>query len=170
MAHHETKGVARQRADAQLTLVARRLEDLDPFQRKAAQIGHRIARNTETERLLGHRMAVFHSCIAHIALMHAEELRQRFRHKTGISAGFTNAHQQMLPFAVGAVTEILHHDEIFGVRFDHAARGRLAVQKSLVLQRHAASAFSSSATASQAMPSPRPVKPSFSVVVALTLT
>ncbi len=168
LTYHQTKRIARQRAGAQFTLVANHLQDLHAFQLEAGKVGHRRARHAEAQRLLGDCMAIFHAGIAEIALMHAEEFGDRLSDKTRVAANFTDAHQQLLAFAVIGIAEIFNYHEIFRTGFDHPGSSGHAVQVEQFT--HARSAFTSSATASQAMPSPRPVKPSFSVVVALTLT
>src|SRR5205085_5888273 len=56
--------------------------------------------------------------------------------------------------------------EVFGMDAETRLQHGLAMRA----RRQGAHAFASSTTACAAMPSPRPVKPSFSVVVALTLT
>lgn len=107
---------------------------------------------------------------AHLAGVNVEEFCQRVRHEAGVAAVFQNAHQDVLAFAVRLKTQIFHYHEIFRVGFQQTLALRFAVQIRQVVEIRHLTAFTSSATASQAMPSPRPVKPSFSVVVALTLT
>ena len=83
---------------------------------------------------------------------------------------FQNAHRDMLAFAVRLKTEIFHYHEIFRVGFQQplpcgSPCRYVRLSKSVICSPSPAAPM-----ASQAMPSPRPVKPSFSVVVALTLT
>ena len=78
--------------------------------------------------------------------------------------------EDVLAFAVRLKPEIFYHHKIFRVGLQQAIALRLSVQVCQVVKVCHLLAFTSSATASQAIPSPRPVKPSFSVVVALTLT
>src|SRR5581483_7680029 len=108
--------------------------------------------------------------IAHGVRADAGEPRQLARHPVGVRATLLDAHEHVLAGAVGREAQIFVDEEILGRRPQRSAKRRPAVRERQLGGRvHAHSAFASSTTASAAMPSPRPVKPRPSLVVALTL-
>ena len=163
------KAVGRMGTALQFARVTHGLEDTQrrPFSR--GQIGITLARQVQAEPLPGQGLAVLESGIADIALRHAGGAGQTAGRLFGVQAALF--HPQPEVFTLTGERNIQHlvDLEIFGRGFQHRppaglAMGARAQQLKLVHER------TSSATACTAMPSSRPVKPSFSVVVALTLT
>src|SRR5690606_8559187 len=110
-------------------------------------------------------MAVLLAGVADAHLRNARPLRQPLGHGHGIGATLADLQQQVLAFARRLECGQLIDLEIFRHSADGRAQHRLAKR-----QRQRAHSATSNTAACAAMPSSRPVKPSFSLVVALILT
>src|SRR6187402_1095250 len=110
-------------------------------------------------------MTVLHAGVTDIALSHAGEQRQLLRDETGIGTAFLDMHEPMFTATAGFEAEQFVNEEILGFDAQATAQRRATVG---VRQFAHFSVRSISTTASAASPSPRPTKPSFSVVVAFT--
>src|SRR5690606_12319733 len=116
------------------------------------------------EALHGDRVAVLEPGIADRHLRHPGPARDLPGDEAGVHAALLDGQEQVLAVAAGLVTVQFLDPEILRAGADPRRQHRRAEG----LHRRVR-ARTSSATACAAMPSPRPVKPSFSLVVALTL-
>src|SRR5690606_28566940 len=138
---------------------------------KRGQVWCDLPGQVDAEALHGHRMAVLEPGVADPGLVDARPLREQPGHEGGVHPALLDRQQQVFPGAAGRERVDLVDAEVIGRRTETRRQhcramgvrpGRLAGCG------HAACACSRH-TACAAMPSPRPVKPSVSVVVALTL-
>src|SRR5262249_15070582 len=110
-----------------------------------------------------HRVTILETAEADVARSNVGEPRKLFRHPHRVRVALANGDEHVLAVAVGLESQRLANREILGRRADARRAERLAVSALHVPR-------SISAIAMHAMPSPRPTKPSVSVVVALTFT
>src|SRR5690606_4659430 len=116
------------------------------------------------------RVAILEARMAHVALLHPGPPGDAAHGVRGVHAALGDGQQQVFAAAIGLEgrqfgdPEILPADPVTALQDRRAMRTRQAALANGTpprVSRH---------TAMAAMPSPRPVKPSFSLVVALTLT
>ncbi len=136
------------------------------------EFGIAFTRQMQEKTLFGNGVAIFQPGVAHGPGGNTGEGHQRIGKKKRIAAGFAQPHQHMFIFAVRLERERFSYLESCSPCFYQTGRGRFALQpvQLMIIQIVSHEVLTSSATASQAMPSPLPVKPNCSVVVALTLT
>ena len=163
------KAVGRMRAALQFALVAADLEDLEGVVFCAAHIRVGLARQLHAEPLAGQRLTILEPGIADGAQRHAGSLGDTARGFFGVQAALFDPQPQVL--TVAGQRDIQHFVdlEIFSRGFQHRAAQGLAIG-TRAQQFQIIHARSNKATECTAMPSSRPVNPSFSVVVAFTLT
>jgi hypothetical protein len=121
---------------------------------------------------------VFHARITHIGLPNGCDITQALSDFDSRCIGLLNLNENMIALAAGGESEFFIDTKVAEFLFDNGAALRLAkrVRKRVEWQevvgraRLTHSQASSKTTAWQAIPSPRPIAPSCSVVVALTLT
>ena len=149
--------------------MARGLEDLQRVVFRCRQIRIGLARQLHAEPLSGQGLTVLETGIADGAQRYAGCLGNAPRSFFSVQATLFYPDPQM--FAVTAERDIEHFIdlEVFGDGFQYRCAEGLAIG-TRAEQLQFIHARSNKATECTAMPSSRPTKPSFSVVVALTFT
>ena len=162
-------------APVQLAPVAARLQDGQPP--RPGEFRVRFAGQVQAEPLTGHGAAVLETAVAHRKAVDAGLFRQPQGHILGVPVGFLDLQPEVLALAFRDHVHDLGDAEILEAgaqqRFTEGAavgggRGRQR-RRQVGVAAHWSS-WVSSTTACTAMPSPRPVNPSRSVVVAFTDT
>src|SRR6185312_13709448 len=169
LAQHQTETISFQRPGLELAAMPRRLEHLDAAGRERRPVRLGFAIQVQGEVLDRHRMPLLEAGIAHLASRDAGVARQLLRYPMGV--GFALLYQQhhMGTFPVCLETQHLFHPEVFRHRTDAGSESHGTIGPGPIGQLiHQIS--SRSATACAAMPSPRPIWPRPSLVVAFTLT
>src|SRR5690606_7814617 len=153
----------------QLALVATAFEDAQRFVFSLAQLRVRLAWQMQAEPLAGQRLAILETGVADGPYRHASGAGNTPCRFLGVEVAFLDPEPEM--FALPRERNIQHLIDlkIVGHSLEHgtAACSAMGARPEQLVFGHART---SSATACTAMPSSRPVKPSFSLVVALTLT
>ena len=157
------------RTALKLALVAGGLEDPEGVVFRCAHVRVGLARQLHAEPLTGQRLAILEPGIADGAQRHARRLGNSPRRFFGVEPAFFHPQPQVLTFAGQRDIQHFVDLEIFSRRFQYRAAQGLAIGP-WPQQLHVIHARSNKATECTAMPSSRPVKPSFSVVVAFTFT
>src|SRR5690606_34715394 len=164
LAQHQPEMVAAQCTARQLAPVPCRRQHPDALDRQRFGRRRLPCREVDAEALPGDRVPVLEAGVADRVRRHAGPARQLPRQPGSVGATFLDPEQQVFAFAARLEAKLLVHHEVFRSRAQQRAQHRRA-ECSVHAGRR-----SSSATAWAAMPSPRPVKPRRSLVVALTLT
>src|SRR5690606_37508955 len=164
-AQHQHEAVARQRTARQLAVVARLGAHAQALALQGLQRRRLAPGQLHAETLDRHRMAVLEARVADRDLRDAGPARNFAGDEAGVHAALLDGQQQVLAVAAGLEAVQLLDPEVLRAAADARRHHRRA--ESLHAAAHART---SRATAWAAIPSPRPVKPSFSLVVALTLT
>jgi hypothetical protein len=107
-------------------------------------------------------MTVLQSCVTDTHFVDARPFGQCACHESGIQATLLDRQQQVFAFTMGFESTDFFNDKILGTATE------ISFQYSITVSTRQAHVFTSNTTACAAIPSPLPVKPSFSVVVALT--
>jgi hypothetical protein len=156
-------------AALQFSLMAAALENRQGFVFGPSQCGISFARQMQAEPLAGQSLTIFQAGIADIAHRNASSPRQASRGLLRVEVALFHPEPKMLAGTRQGDIEHLVDLEILRHSLEHRGATGPAVRR-WAEQLIFGHALTSSATACTAMPSSRPVKPSFSVVVALTLT
>ncbi|MNI53676.1 hypothetical protein D3C73_1085250 [compost metagenome] len=165
----QSKAVGRVGTALQFALVAGGLEDLQRIVFRSRQIRVGLARQLHAEPLASQRLTVLEPGITDGAQWHAGSLGNPSRRFFSIQTTLFHPDPQVFAFATEGNVEDFVDLEIFGDRFqDRRAEGLTVSPRAEQLQ--FVHARSNKATECTAMPSSRPTKPSFSVVVAFTFT
>ncbi|MNO48398.1 hypothetical protein D3C76_387320 [compost metagenome] len=167
----QTQGetVGRMRTALQFAFVASGLENLQRvvFRRRQIRIG--LARQLHAEPLASQRLTILETGIADGAQRHAGSLGDTPRGFFSVQAAFFDPDPQMFAIAAERNIEDFIDLKVFSDGFQYRrAEGFTIGTRAEQLQ--FIHARSNKATECTAMPSSRPTKPSFSVVVAFTFT
>ncbi len=163
------KAVGRMRTALQLAFVAGDFKDLEGVVFRTAHVRVGLAWQLHAEPLAGQRLAILEAGIADGAQGHASSLGDSPCSFFGIQATLFDPQPQVLTVAGQRDIEHFVDLEIFRRSLQDCAAQRLAVGPR-AQQFQVVHARSNKATECTAMPSSRPVNPSFSVVVAFTFT
>lgn len=145
------------------------LEDLQGVVFRRAQVWIGLAGQLHAEPLAGQRLAILEAGIADRAQGHAGSLGNAPRGLFGVQATLFHPQPQVLAFAGQRDIQHLVHLEVLSRRLEYRAAQCFTIGPR-PQQLQVVHARSNKATECTAMPSSRPVNPSFSVVVAFTLT
>ncbi len=178
VAHAQAEAITFQGAGLELALMppCRQHLEIVVLQCRPVRVG--AARQLYRKPLFSDRVTVFESRITHRRGGHAGKFRQLPGHPRGIAVALAHLQPGVLALAAGRRQRHFEDLKVFrrypdAPAADRATPGRSLLQgNSGVVVDHGiqdAACSSSSTTASAAIPSPRPVKPRCSVVVALTL-
>ena len=175
LAQHDLEAVTAVGAPVQLAPVTARLQRDQA--RRPGEVRVRFAGQMQAEPLAGHGAAVLETAVAHGKTVDAGLFGQPQGHVLGVPVGFFDLQPEVLALAFRDHVHDLGDAEILEAgaqqRFTEGAavgggRGRQR-RRQVGVAAHWSS-WVSSTTACTAMPSPRPVNPSRSVVVAFTDT
>src|SRR5690554_2045990 len=142
------------------------------FRLQLAPVRLRLIGQIDTEPLGGDGTLVFHAAIAHIHLTHTRQTGNPPGDVLGVEIGFLKLQKDVLTTAIRLEAQHLVDLKVFHLLPKPGTAIRLRPgPHGFQAQTHcSAPTLASRQTVWQAIPSPRPVKPSFSVVLALTLT
>ncbi len=184
--HQDAEAVPQQAPPAQLAAMGADRQDLDPLAGQGGPVGVLALGGRHREPLAGHGAPVLESGEPHVGGRHPGQLRQPACHPFGIGARLAHPQESVVAFPVRLEAELLLDLEIPGLHPQPAPAQRCPVDPGQVLKgdadgrrreripgpvgRFGRTHSDNSTTARAAIPSPRPVKPICSVVVALTFT
>ena len=136
------------------------------------QVGIGLARQVQAEPLPGQGLAVLQPGVADVLLLHAGGAAEATGRLLGVQSALFHPQPEVLAFTAEGNVQHLVDLEVLGHGLEHrlAAGCPMGARPEQVEFAENAHRAISKATACTAMPSSRPVKPSRSVVVALTLT
>ncbi|MNJ48782.1 hypothetical protein D3C77_439860 [compost metagenome] len=163
------EAIGRMRTTLQFARVAGALEDAEGLVLGCAEIRVGLAWQVQAEPLPGQRLTVLEAGIADAAQRHARCPSQTASRLFGVEVALFDPQPQVFTIARERNIQDFVYLEVIGSGLENRAAQRLA-RGARAQQFQFGHAGSNKATAWTAMPSSRPVKPSFSVVVALTLT
>src|SRR5450432_2298389 len=171
IAQCDLEQISLERTAFELATVAREFNNAEFRMHECRPIRFAFARQVQRERLPCDRVTILHACITDGLGADASETRQFPGDPVSVRAALFHAQKNMLARTVRHKTEIFIDDEILrrGSQGPGQCRPTVGVRQSVQFVGHAQVVGNSRTTASAAMPSPRPAKPSFSLVVALTL-
>ncbi len=153
----------------QLALMPGALEDRQAFVLGGGKIRVGLARQMQAEPLASQCLAVLQSRVADHLQRHASGAGDAFGSFLGVQVALFHPQPEVFALAGQRNVEHLIDLKILRDRLQHRAAARLAMRQGTE-QLVFGHARTSKAMACTAIPSSRPVKPSFSVVVAFTLT
>ena len=170
---HDTKPISGKRATRQFPGMGRGLDDLETLARDADPVRCGSAPARHGKPLRGDGMPVLETRVAHVVGPAPRKSCQLARHPRGVGVALAHAKQHVLTGAGGAEPQLLVDLEVIRSRANAGPPRRIAGPRRL--DRRNSPGFGDhgaeiNTVAKAAIPSRRPVKPSFSVVVALTLT